>query len=455
MDSGSEAQSKTAFLGSEALFPLLLKMGIPAAVAMLVNAFYNIVDTIFVGRGVGPMAIAALTIVFPIQMIVSALAQGLGVGAASIVSRRFGEKREEDAAKTIGTAYAAIGLVTAVLVLLLIAFMRPILGFFGASGEVMPYALEYLGVVAPGFFFFAASMAASALIRAEGNARASMTGMLLGAILNCGLDPLFIFGFKMGVWGAALATVLSQMVSCAYLLSLYLRRKTQVRLTAAHFRIRLPILRDSALLGLPAFIQSAGMSLLTLLINTSLGSIGGDEAITIYGMIHRLNMIVIFPILGMAQGFQPIVGYNYGARRFDRVRGAIRVSILTVFTMSCFSYALIMIFPSQAIGMFSRDAALAAKGARVLRIVAMFIPLAAVQILSSAYFQAVGRKVQAMILGISRQFLILIPLILILPRFFGLDGLWFAYPLADLIASTLTITLLLRELRHLGERAKE
>jgi putative MATE family efflux protein len=455
MDSGTETQSKTAFLGSEALFPLLLKMGIPAAVAMLVNALYNIVDTIFVGRGVGPLAIAALTIVFPIQMIVSALAQGLGVGAASIVSRKLGEKREEEAARTIGTAYTAIGLVTAALVVLVMAFIRPILGFFGASEEVMPYALEYLGVVAPGFFFFASSMAASALVRAEGNARASMTGMLLGAILNCGLDPLFIFGFKMGVWGAALATVLSQMTSCAYLLSLYLRKKTHVRLAAAHFRIRLPILRDSALLGVPAFVQAAGMSLLALLINTSLGSIGGDEAITIYGMIQRLNMIVIFPILGMAQGFQPIVGYNYGARRFDRVRASIRVSILTVFSMACFSYALVMLFPGQALGMFSRDSELVAKSARVLRIMAMFIPLAAVQILSSTYFQAVGRKIQAMVLGISRQFLILIPLILILPRFFGLDGVWFAYPLADVISATITITLLVREVAHLGSRARE
>jgi len=450
MDTSTATRSRTAFLGSEALFPLLLKMGLPAAIAMLVNALYNIVDTIFVGQGVGPLAIAALTIVFPIQMIVSALAQGLGVGAASIVSRKLGERREEEAARTIGTTYAAVGLVTLALVLLLMAFMDPVLAFFGASGEVMPYAREYLGVVAPGFFFFAASMAASALVRAEGNAKASMTGMLIGALLNCALDPLFILGFGWGVWGAALATVISQVASCAYLLSLYLGKKTHVRLSPADFRIRPRILADCALLGTPAFIQSAGMSLLALLVNTGLGRMGGDEPISIYGMTHKLNTLVIFPILGIAQGFQPIVGYNYGARDFARVRGAIRVAVLTVLAIAFACYAVLMLFPEAAMGLFSPDALLVAKAAGVLRKMALFIPLAALQILGSTYFQAIGKRTQALILGISRQFLVLIPLVLLLPLLLGIDGIWWAFPLADLVAATITIALLARELRHLG-----
>jgi putative MATE family efflux protein len=455
MDSSQDPSQRTAFLGRDRLFPLLLKMGIPSAVAMLVNALYNIVDTIFVGQGVGPKAIAALTIVFPIQMIVSALAQGLGVGSASIVSRMLGAKREEDAARTIGTAYAAIGIVTAILVALVMAFLRPILGFFGASEAIMPYAVEYLGAVAPGFFFFAASMGASALVRAEGNARASMTGMLIGAILNCFLDPLFIFGFGMGVRGAAIATVISQAASCAYLFSLYATKKTHVALAPGHFRIRPAILRDAALLGTPAFIQSAGMSLLALIVNTTLGKYGGDRAISVYGMNNRLIMLVIFPILGMAQGFQPIAGYNYGARRYDRVRGAIRVALLTVTGIATASYALIMIFPRAAMSLFSPDAELVAASARVLRIMALFIPLAAVQILGSTYFQAVGKKAQSLALGLSRQFLILIPLVLALPPFLGIDGVWIAYPLADLISAAVTSAFLLRELRHLGRKGEE
>jgi len=205
------------YLERDRIFPLLIKMALPAVVGMMVNALYNIVDTVFVGLGVGPLAIAALAIVFPIQMIVSAVAQAIGVGTASIVSRRLGEKRPEEAAKAAGTAYAAVTVATAILVAVLFLFMRPILGFFGASAEIMPYAMEYTGIVGAGFFFFSLSMCASNLIRSEGNTKASMIGMLIGALLNTVLDPLFIFGFGMGVKGAAIATVISQMASCDYL----------------------------------------------------------------------------------------------------------------------------------------------------------------------------------------------------------------------------------------------
>lgn len=443
---------RTAFLGEEKLFPLLLKMGIPAAVGMIVNALYNIVDTIFVGLGVGSLAIAALSIIFPIQMLVSALAQALGVGSASIVSRRLGEKREEDAALTIGTAYTTILIVTAVLVALTYVFMRPILAFFGASPAIMPYAIEYLSWVTPGFFFFAASMAANSLVRAEGNAKASMTGMIIGAVLNTILDPLFIFGFHLGVAGAAIATVISQIASCAYLFSLYFRRKTHVALRPSHFRIKPAILKESALLGAPAFVQAAGMSLLALVINTSLGRFGGDEAITIYGMISKINMLVIFPILGMAQGFQPIVGFNYGAHRYDRVRGALKVTVLTVLGIATVCFAVLMVFPKACMSLFSNDPALVVASARVMRMMLILVPLAAVQIIGSTYFQAVGRKTQSIVLGLSRQFLILIPLVLILPHFLGLDGIWWSFPAADLIATGLTLALLVRELSHLEDR---
>jgi len=446
---------KTEFLGHDAIFPLLLKMGIPAAIGMLVNALYNVVDTIFVGQGVGPLAIAALSIAFPIQMIVSAVAQGLGVGTASIVSRRLGERRTEDAAVAIGTAYTAVLLVTALLIALLFAFMRPILAFFGASDAVMPLALEYTGIVAAGFFFFSMSMCASNLVRAEGNAKASMFGMLIGALLNTVLDPIFIFGFGLGVKGAAIATVISQMVSCAYLFSIYFRGKSHVPIKRSHLRIRPRVLGDSAILGTPAFIQSAGMSLLALIINNSLGHYGGDNAITTYGMTHKVLMIIIMPILGIVQGFQPIAGYNYGARNFGRVRASLRTALLTSFTVSLAGYAIMMLAPRFAVSLFLNDPVLIASSARVLRIMALFIPLAAIQITGSVYFQAVGKRGESFLLGLSRQYLILIPIIVVLPRFIGVDGVWFAFPLADLIASSLTITLLVREVRRLGtEHAK-
>jgi putative MATE family efflux protein len=425
-------------------------MGAPAAVGMLVNAFYNIVDTVFVGQGVGPLAIAALSIVFPIQMIVSALAQAIGVGTASIVSRRLGEKRYGEAVRAIGTAYATVFVANIVMVSALLVGMEPILRFFGASEEILPFAMEYAGTVGIGFFFFGLSMCASNLVRAEGNTKAAMKGMLIGALMNMVLDPIFIFGFKMGVRGAAVATVISQVASAAYLLSLYLRGKTVVPIVAAELRIRPAILGQSFLLGIPAFIQTAGMSLLMLVVNTSLGRYGGDTAITTFGMVHRLLMIVIMPVLGIVQGSQPISGYNYGAKRYDRVKVVLRTTILTALGLSLVGYSFMMIFPSLGMGFFTRDADLIASSSRVLRIVVLFIPLAAIQITGSTYFQAIGKATEAMILGLSRQFFILIPLILILPRFFGLDGLWFSYPLADLISTTVTSSLLIREVRRLG-----
>ncbi len=446
---------KTAFLGTDRIFPLLLKLGIPAAVGMIVNALYNIVDTIFVGQGVGPLAIAALSIVFPLQMIVSSIAQAIGVGASSIVSRRLGEKRPEEAARTIGTAYAAVALVTAALVALVIVFMRPILAFFGASEAIMPYAFEYTTIVAPGFFFFALSMAASNLIRAEGNAKASMQGMMIGAVANTLLDPILIFGFDMGVGGAAAATVASQALSCAYFAYLYLSKRTHVRLERTDFIVKPAILRESALLGAPAFIQSSGMSILALLMNNSLGWYGGDEAVAIYGMNHRVISLVIFPILGIVQGFQPIVGYNYGARAYNRVRSAIKVGTATVGGIALFMQILLMAFPRVCVSLFINDPSLIESTARVLRVMVMFIPFGAVQILGSNYFQAIGKKTPSLILGLSRQFLVLIPLVLVLPRFFGLAGIWFAFPIADFISTVLTTILLTREIKRLDSRHAE
>lgn len=447
MDNSSH---KTMYLERDRIFPLLIKMGLPAVVGMMVNALYNVVDTIFVGQGVGPLAIAALAIVFPIQMIVSAIAQAIGVGTASIVSRRLGEKRHDDAARAAGTAYAAVTLATLILVVVLFLFMRPILGFFGASAETMPFAMEYTGIVGAGFFFFSLSMCASNLIRSEGNTKASMVGMLIGALLNTVLDPLFIFGFGMGVRGAAIATVISQIASCVYLFGMYARQKTVVPVQRSYLRIDAGILGKSIVLGIPSFIQSAGMSILMLLVNTTLGRYGGDEAITTYGMVHKLLMIVIMPILGIAQGFQPIAGYNYGAKRFDRVKTSLWTAALTAFSIALFGYAFMMLLPRLSMGFFTSDAALISSSARVLRIVVLFIPFAAIQITGSVYFQSVGKATEALVLSLSRQFLLLIPFVLILPRFFGLNGVWMAFPVADLLSTVITVTLLLREVRRLG-----
>ncbi len=440
-------QHDADFLGKERLFPLLIRMSLPAAVAMIINALYNIVDTIFVGQGVGPLAVAALAIAFPIQIIVSSFAQAIGVGSASIASWRLGEQRPDEAAKVVGTAYSAVVIITLVLVVLVVVLMDPILRLFGATERILPFAREYLFYVAGGFFFFSLSMCMSTLIRAEGHARASMTGMIVGAVLNMILDPVFIFGLHTGVKGAAIATVISQMAACAYFFSFYLRKKSFIRISRKDLRVSFGCLKEIALLGFPAFVQSAGMSLLALIINNSLGRYGGDEAIAIYGMVHRLVSLIIFPVLGVAQGLQPIAGYNYGARDFHRVRTGLVTAVLTAFTVSVFGFLIMELFPQLCIRMFTSDEALRVSGSPVIRIMGMFIPLAAIQITGSTFFQSIGKPREAFILGLSRQFLILIPIVLVLPRIMGVSGIWYAFPLADLVSATLTLGLLLREMR--------
>jgi len=419
----------------------------------MVNALYNVVDTIFVGHGVGPLAIAALAIVFPIQMIVSAFANALSFGAASIVSRRLGEKKPEEAAEVMGTVYTAVTIVTAVLVILVFLFMKSILRFFGASQTILPYAVEYVSIVTAGFFFFSLSMCASNLVRSEGNARASMFGMIIGAALNTILDPLFIFGFGMGIRGAAIATVISQAVSCVYLFSLYFRKKTHVPLTVKHLKLNWGLFGQSSLLGIPSFVQNAGMSLLALIVNNTLGYYGGDEAIIMYGMNHKILSIVIMPVIGIVQGFQPIAGYNFGARQYDRVRASLRTAILTAVSVAMVGYLFMMLAPRTAMKLFTADTDLIAKSARALRIMVMFIPAAAIQITSSIYFQAIGKATHAFILVVSRQFLLLIPLVVLLPRFVGVDGIWASFALADLASTAIGVTMLIRSVRHLESQS--
>ena len=257
----------------------------------------------------------------------------------------------------------------------------------------------------------------------------------------------------MGIGGAAAATVLSQAASCLYLFSIYLRGKGHVPLALRHIRVRWGILAQSALLGIPAFVQNAGMSLLALIINNTLGYHGGDQAITMYGMNHRILLIVIMPVLGIVQGFQPIAGYNYGARQFGRVRASLRITLMTALCAASAGYAFMMLAPRVAMGLFTSDAALIDRSARALRIMVAVIPAMALQITSSVYFQAIGRAGLAFILGVSRQFLILVPLVLVLPRFWGVDGVWVSFPLADFASMVLSLFLLFRSLRHLEEDA--
>lgn len=448
-------QHKTAFLGRDALFPLLVRMSVPAMIGMMVTSMYNIADTIFIGRGAGTLAIAGLSIAFPIQMIAQSVSRMIGVGGASVISRRLGEKDYDGASSALGTAFTVNAVATVILMALFMIFTVPVLRLFGASDASLPYAREYLRTVIWGFPFIAVSVTGNNLIRAEGNARVAMFTMLIGMVLNIILDPVFIFIFNMGIRGAAVATVISQACSSLWVLLYYGGRRSVVAVRRRFFRIGNELAREILVLGTPNFVQSAGMSVLTMIINNILLTAGGDMAISAYGIVHRLLSFIIMPVIGLSQGFQPIAGFNYGARKFDRVRKILLVTTVSAVCVSGFFYVIIRLFPNHIIGMFTTDAALVKMSVDAMLLMNLLMPVGCLQMVFSVYFQAVGKGIHSLLLGLSRQFLILIPIVLILPRFIGLAGVWGAFPLSDALSTVITAVILVFELRHLDSRHRD
>ena len=437
------------FLGVEPIGSLLAKLSIPAMIGMIVNALYNFVDTIFVGQGVGAMAIAGLSIAFPLQMIIGAFAQMYGVGAASIISRRLGEKNEPAAAAAAGTTLTATILTAIILTTLGLLFLDPILLVFGSTADILPYARQYLSIILIGAVFLSISMVSNNILRAEGKAKISMMIMIIGTGLNLIVDPVFICALNMGIRGAAIATIISQFCSALFALSFFIRGKSSLPLTLKSFIIRFSLLGEAAVLGFSTFVRQAGTSLMALAVNNMLKKYGGDFAIASYGMINRVAMFVLMPIFGIVQGFQPIAGYNYGAKNYDRVKQVIFKATAASTVLAVFGFSILELFPRAILSVFGGNVELLDIATPALRIIMLFIPLIGIQAIGASLFQSIGKSGPALFLGLSRQFLILIPLVLILPNFLGLSGVWISFPAADLLAAIITCIWMLIEMKKL------
>ncbi len=435
-------------LGREPIGSLLAKLSIPAMAGMIVNSLYNLVDTIFVGQAVGPMAIAGLSIAFPIQTIMAAVAMTFGTGSASIISRRLGERRDEDAALAAGNALVAVLVLSLAVMIIGHMFLDPILKLFGAAPEVLPYAREYVGTILYGSVFLSMAMGSNGIIRAEGQARVAMTVMITSAGLNIVLDPILIYLIPLGIRGAALATVISQGAACILVLWFFISKKSTLPLNRASFRPNIAVLRETVLLGLPAFARQTGTSLTMLTANNMLNIYGGALAVAAYGMILRLVMFVFMPIFGVVQGFQPIAGYNYGAKQFDRVRELIRLSFKVTVLMGTGAFVVIQLFPRLILSMFTQDAQLLDIAEPALRRVFLTVPLVGIQVVGATFFQAIGKSVPSLLLTLSRQFIFLIPFLLLLAPIFGLPGIWSSFPLADVVSTLLTSIWMIHELRR-------
>ncbi|MCM3491603.1 MATE family efflux transporter [Alkalihalophilus marmarensis] len=432
-------------LGTESIPKLLKDLSIPAMIGMFVMALYNVVDTIFISYGVGIEAVAGVTIAFPVMMIIMAVSAAMGIGGASVISRRLGEKRGDEANQVFGNIISIILLISLIGIIASFTFLEPMLVLFGASPEILPYAVEYMFPIMLGTFFFSFAFATNNIIRSEGNAKFAMNTMIIPAVLNIILDPIFIFGLDMGVQGAAVATVISQAAVTIVILRYYLTGNSSLTLAWEDLRIKWNIVKEVVSVGLPAFVQQASGSIMMIAINTMLIQYGSDLYVGIFGIIQRILMFAVMPIIGVMQGMMPIVGYNYGAKQFERMRETIWLTLKVVVISSVAIFLSMMIFPAWFMRIFTADAEVIEAGASAIRILFLTFFVVGVQVVAGGLYQALGKPKPALILSLSRQILFLIPLVLILPRFFGVSGVWIAFPIADLLSFILASALLYKD----------
>lgn len=437
-------------LGTQPLGTLLIKYAAPATIGMMVNALYNLVDAIFIGQGAGALAIGGLAVAFPIQLIFLAVATTVGVGAASIISRALGAGDEGKADQVVGNAITAITVISLCVSASGLFMLEPMVRLFGATDTILPYAMDYLSIILFGLFFYAFMVTASNTVRAEGNARASMYGMVIGAGLNVILDPIFIFGFGMGVKGAALATVIALGISTAYFIWFYWSGKSHLNLQPKNFVPDPPMLGEIFAIGSSSFMRMIGTSVLAVVLNNMVAMHGSDIHLAVVGAGNRLMAFLGLPLIGMVQGLQPILGFNYGMGKMDRVRDALRLGNRVATWYSIGMFVAMMLGAELMMAMFSTDAELVREGGIIFRIMNLAVPLVGIQIVGATLFQALGRAKPALFLNSARQVLFLIPLLLILPPIFKLTGVWAAFPIADFLTVGVTAIMVAREVRSLN-----
>ncbi len=433
-------------LGKEKISKLLIQQAAPASIGFLIMSLYNIVDTIYVGRFIGPMAIAAVTVVMPISYMISSIGMAIGVGGASVISRALGRKNRPKALNTFGNQINMTLHLAIVFVILGYWFDEQVLALFGGKGEILPYAREYFHVLLLGIPFLAWAMMSNNVIRAQGRAKTAMYIMIVPALINIILDPIFIIALKMGLKGAAWATVISYMISAGYALIFFLKGKSEIKIVIKYFRLKWNLVKEIFSIGVITLARQGSVSVLIVVLNHTLFAYMGEMGIAVYGVVNRVMMFALFPVIGILQGFLPIAGYNYGAKLYKRVRSSIYISIKYSVVIATALLILIAFFSKYIVSAFTKDPELTNLSARALTIVFSTSPIITVQFIGSGYFQALGKAVPALLLTLTKQGFFLIPLVLILPHFLGVDGIWFSFPVSDILSSGVTWYFLKRDI---------
>lgn len=432
--------NKQKRLGEEPILKLLLSFSIPAIVGMVVNTLYNIIDRMYIGRieGIGPLALTGVGITMPIMTIILAFGMLVGIGTAARVSLKLGEHNKDSAEEHLGNAFTLIIIISIAITILGLMFLDPILGVFGASENTEIYARQYMQIIFIGTIVNMLSFGLNHSIRSDGSPKVAMLSMLIGAITNIILDPVFIFGFGMGVRGAAIATVISQILTTVWILQYFTVGKSIIKLKMNNLKLKLPIIISIFSIGMSPFSMQLAASVVQVLANNSLKEYGGDLAIGAMTIISSVSMIFLMPIFGINQGSQPIIGYNYGAKQYDRVKETVKYGAIAATIIVVIGWIITQSAPQVLIAIFNNDPELVGIATNGIKIYLFMMPLVGFQVISSNYFQSIGKAKISMFLSLLRQVILLIPCILILPKILGLNGIWLSGAVCDGLSSLIT-----------------
>lgn len=443
-----------ARLGEEKISKLLMEFSIPAIIGMVVNTLYNIVDRMYIGniKDIGGLALTGVGITMPIMTIIMAFGMLIGIGTSARISLKLGEHKREEAEKHLGNAFTLIIIASVLITIIGLVFMHKILGLFGASADTEVYAREYMQIIFFGTIFNMLSFGLNHSIRSDGSPKIAMLSMLIGVGTNIILDPIFIFVFGMGVRGAAIATVISQIVSTIWILYYFTKGKSNLKIKREYLSLDKAIVLSIFSIGVSPFSMQIAQSIVQVLANNALKTYGGDLAIGAMTIINSVAMIFMMPIFGLNQGSQPIIGYNYGAEKYKRVKQAVKSATIVATIIVSIGWIITQAAPHLLISIFNRDEQLVGIASTGMRIFLFMLPVVGAQVISSNYFQSIGKAKISMFLSLLRQVILLIPCLIILPKIFGLTGVWLAGAVADGLSSLITLIIFFMSVRKLKDK---
>lgn len=447
-------QSSPLTLGTEDIKKLLFRYALPAIVAMTAASLYNMMDSIFIGQGVGALAISGLAVTLPLMNVAAAFGSLVGVGAAALVSLRLGQKDMDGANHILGNVIMLNIIIGLGMTLIALPFLDDMLLFFGASENTLPYARDYMKVILYGNIITHLYLGLNNVLRASGYPNKAMVAMLASVVINCGLNALFIFVFEWGIAGAAWATIVAQVMALMIELFHFMDKRRLLHFQKGILKLQRKVVNDILSIGMSPFLMNLCSCLVIIIINKSLNEHGGDMAVGAYGIVNRIGFLFFMIVMGLNQGMQPIAGYNFGAKRYDRVMKVLKYTIFCATVLTTSGFLLSQIFPFQVATMFTREEDLINLSAEGLRIVFCLFPIVGFQMVTANFFQSIGMPKKAIFLSLSRQLLFLIPFLIIFPRHWGTTGVWMSMPAADLVSSLVTAAVLFDQMRRFRKMHK-